>query len=162
MVSDSTRRSALRSGTALLAGLAGCSGTFGGSEEPDDPDAGTDSYGILLQNRTTESHSFGVVAEPIDGDVVFDDSAEVEGESEHEWDSVLTEDGMYQLRASLDGWEDSNLFTDSNYVDVGGESAPDYPNVVVRAFRDEYYDRTETFVRVLATERERKQPRADD
>lgn len=157
MVSDSTRRSALRSSTALLATLAGCSGVLDGSE-PDDPDAGADSYGILVQNRTTDSHSFGVVAEPLDGDVVFDDSVEVEGESEHEWDSVLTDDGMYQLRASLDGWEDSNRHTDSNYVDVGGENAPDFPNVVVRAFKGEYYDRTETYVRILVTGDEREQP----
>lgn len=162
MAPDSTRRSALQASTALLATLAGCSGTLGGSE-PDDPDAGTDSYGLLLQNRTTEKHSFGVVAEPLDGDVVFDDSAEVEGESEHEWDSVLTEDGMYQLRASLDGWEDSNRYTDSNYVDVGGENAPDFPNVVVRAFRADYYGEEHTYVRVLVTGDERKDPpTADD
>lgn len=146
------RRTVLHlSGTTLTAALAGCSG----GESTNDPDAGTDSYGITVKNSLDESFDVSVYAKPIDGDPVFDRTVTVEPEEPKSFDEVLTEDGMTQVKAEILGVHhvfDDRYKLGSNYVDVGGENAPEVADVVVEVYPEEvpnYPENPVVAVRVL-------------
>jgi len=131
-----SRRTALQLGTAVAGILAGCSGDGGSS----DPDAGTDSYGITVRNRRDEEHDVAVVAQPIDGDPVFEQTVTAVPDEPKSWDEVLTEPGQTQVKAilvELDGEYSERLTRASNYVTVGGEGAPAVADVVVSVYGQE-------------------------
>lgn len=133
------RRTALHlGGTALVAALAGCSG--GGDSSDSDPDAGTDSYGITAQNSHDGPYDVRIVADPIDGDTVFEETVTVAPDEPKSWDEVLTEPGMTQVKAELLNAEqhfDGRFMRDSNYVNVGGDNAPAVSDVVVEVYGQE-------------------------
>jgi hypothetical protein len=126
------RRSALHLGGAVLAALAGCSG---GDDSSSDPDAGTGSYGITVRNLRDEPYDVEVVAQHIDGDPVFDRTVTAVPDGPKSWDEVLTEPGMNQVKAhALTEHVSDRLEHGSNYVDVGGENAPDVTDVAVEVY----------------------------
>lgn len=151
------RRTALSlGGAALAAALAGCNGG-GGSTDPDaDPDAGTDSYGITARNtRDDGEHTVEIVAQPVGGDPVFEETATVEPGASRSWDEVLTEPRQTQVKARLPDAEahfDGRFTRASNYVNVGGENAPAVTDVVVELYAEDadgQLDDPMTGVRVL-------------
>lgn len=152
------RRTALHlGGTALVATLAGCSG--GGGSDSSDPDAGTDSYGITARNaRDDGEHTVEIVAQPVGGDPVFEETATVDPGASRSWDEVLTEPGQTQVKANLPDAEqhfDGRFTRDSNYVTVDGENAPAVTDVVVEVYPEDANGQLEeptTAVRVLVGE----------
>lgn len=151
------RRTTLRlGGTALVATLAGCSGD--GDSDSSDPDAGTDSYGITAQNSHDGPYDVRIVADPIDGDTVFEETVTVAPDEPQSWDEVLTEPGQTQVKAELPSAEqhfDGRFTRDSNYVTVDGENAPAVSDVVVEVHPKnvpEYPDNPVVAVRVRVGE----------
>lgn len=133
MVPSPTRRALLGSGGALAAtALAGCSALPGGGSG--DPDAGADSYGIRLENRTERTHTVTITARPRGGsETVFEETVEVSAGGSREWDRVLTGDGQYLVEAVVDAEHfltasDNNIRT----VSVGAPNSYDAENVTVR------------------------------
>jgi hypothetical protein len=130
MALQPTRRALLSSATALtVTATAGCSVLPGGN----DPDAGPDSYGVLAENDTDTEHTLTVaVTERASGDTVFEQSATVPADGTHEWDEVLTGDGLYRVTATVD----DPAFAASGQrnartVVVGTENSVDATNVTV-------------------------------
>lgn len=128
------RRAVLRSGGIVAAAaLAGCSAIpFVGDTE--NPDAGTDSYGVFLVNEHEAAHDVTITVQNRSADEqVFEESVTVEPEAEREWDEVLTEEAEYIVEAVVD----AGAFYDQNNqnqrtVFVGASSSPDVENVLVR------------------------------
>jgi hypothetical protein len=130
------RRTALHLGsTVLVTALAGC------SADSSDPDAGTDSYGITARNtREDGPHEVEVVAQPIGGDPVFERTVKLAPGESSSWDEVLTAPGQTQVKANV--VDEERHFGDrfklaSNYVTVGGESAPEVTDVVVELYAED-------------------------
>lgn len=155
MVPSITRRTVLCSGSlAAGAALAGCS-TLLGSSEPDDPDAGTDSYGVALRNELSEAYTVSMVARPVvGGDAVFEKTVESEPGTEQEWEQVFTEETQFVLEASVDHEAFRDQFSQvKGYVNPGGSNAPAVENlVVVLETQSVYTDEQET-VRVVDVEK---------
>lgn len=130
-----TRRALLASGSTLAAtALAGCSAVpgFGPASESSEPDAGTDSYGIVVRNSTETSYEVTVKASPRGEDPFFEKTVESTPEEDVEWDSVLTGDGMFLVEASVD--DDHYLEEVSQpirNVVVGSENSPEVDDVLV-------------------------------
>ena len=135
MPSQQTRRTVLSGASALAAtALAGCSAVpgFGPESESGGPDAGTDSYGIVVRNSTETSYEVTVKASPRGGDPFFEKTVESTPEEDVEWDSVLTGDGMFLVEASVD---DDHYLEDVSQplrnVVVGSENSPEVDDVLV-------------------------------
>ncbi|WP_232688374.1 hypothetical protein [Halobacterium zhouii] len=134
MVPNPTRRNVLQSGSVLATtALAGCSGLLGGGSS--DPDAGNDSYGILLLNEMDQTHTVTVKASPLGGsELIFEKTAEIEPGKEKEWEEVFTGDRkQYRVTATLGV---DNFYTNQQQnqatVSVGTETAPDIENIIVK------------------------------
>ncbi len=125
-----TRRTLLRTGVAASAGLAGCSAIGG---EPD-PDAGRDSYGILLENRLDDAYTVSLTGETFrDHEVTWEQAGVEIGPGERrEWEQVFTEPTHYLLRARAedDGFPETYR-ENHNSVNVGKESSPEAENARV-------------------------------
>jgi hypothetical protein len=134
MVSNPTRRALLRSGGVVAAAsLAGCS-LLSGSSGSSDPDAGTDSYGVLLTNETEQTYTVTVTARPRSGgDPVFEETAESPPDEDREWDEVFTEEGQYLVEATADA---EHFYDQSQQnrrtISVGSPVSPEIENVTVR------------------------------
>ena len=132
MTLHSTRRNVLRSGSVLAASaVAGCTAFTGGGSE--DPDAGKDSYGILLENGTEETHSVTITAGPHGGDeTTFEETVESTPGDSQEWEQVLTGEQIYVVRATVD---DDNFVEEwgspVRTVSVGAENSVDAENLLV-------------------------------
>ena len=131
MALQPTRRRVLRSGGVLAAtALAGCSALPGNGSG--DPDAGTDSYGIRLQNDTEKTHSVTITAEPHGDEPTFDRTVESNPDEPREWNQVLTDDRIYVVRATVD---DDHFIEELSEnvlsVSVGAENSIDAKNVFV-------------------------------
>jgi hypothetical protein len=133
MVPEPTRRALLRGGSVLAAtAFAGCSALPGGGSG--DPDAGTDSYGVRVENRTERTQTVAVTVRPRGGsETVFEETVEVAAGGTREWDRVLTEDGQYLVKAVVDA-EHFLTASDNNVrtVSVGAPNSYDAENVTVR------------------------------
>lgn len=135
---DSAPRGPLRRRTLLCAGasttvalFAGCSGFLPGGGSGSDPDAGTDSYGISLENTLKQTHTVHVkVSRPFEDETIFEETVDIEGEETREWDEVITENEEWGVTASLpdahsiDRWDSDNV-----WITPGSEQAPDVKNV---------------------------------
>lgn len=136
MVPDANRRTFLQTSSVLATtALAGCASLLGGGDDSSDPDAGTDSYGVLLLNEMEETHTVTVEATRLGGDeVVFEQTAEVEPGGEKEWEEVFTGDRQqYRVTATLGS---GNFYTNEQQnqatISVGTETAPDIENIIVK------------------------------
>jgi hypothetical protein len=132
MVPEPTRRTLLRSGSVLAAtALAGCSAVPGWSDS-NDPDAGTDSYGVLLTNEIDEAYTVTITARSRgDSETVFDETVEVGADDSREWNQVLTGEGLYNVRAVVDA-EHFIAEDNTRTVSVGASNSYEAENVVVR------------------------------
>ena len=134
MVPNQRRRKILQSGGVLAtAALAGCSGLLGGGDSSD-PDAGNDSYGVLLLNEMDEAHTVTVEAKRLGGDeLVFEQTAEIEPGSEKEWEEVFTGDRQqYRVTATLGVDFYTNEQQNQATISVGTEVSPDIENITVK------------------------------
>lgn len=123
-----TRRRVLcASATAVTTGYAGCTGILGS----DDPDDGTDSYGLTVDNRTQKSHTVSIqVMTMNNNETVFEEVVQLESKDERSWDTVFDQDGQYQITSWFDSDErpkscralDANCGID--YVNIGDANAP--------------------------------------
>jgi hypothetical protein len=138
MVPEPTRRRVLQgSGVALSASLGGCMGVFddnndgGGGGEPD---AGSDSYGIVLVNEMERAHTVTIAVRRLgESEAVFSETAEIEPDEHQEWEEVLTEqERQYRVVATI---EDAPFYDNEQQnqaaVSVGTSMSPDVENVVV-------------------------------
>lgn len=130
MVPDPTRRTLLSGAAAVAATVTtGCSMLPG---DGNDPDAGTDSYGVVVNNRMDTAYDVTVTATASGGgETVFEETADVPADGSHEWDEVLTGDGLYRVTATVD---DPGFAADGHNtraVSVGTSNAVDAKNVVV-------------------------------
>lgn len=132
MVPEPTRRSFLQSGSLLAAtSLAGCSAVPGWSNS-NDPDAGTDSYGVLLTNEIDEAYTVTITARTRgDGETVFDETVEVGADESREWNQVLTDEGLYRVRAVVDA-EHFLAEDNTRTVSVGASNSYEAENVIIR------------------------------
>ena len=135
MPSQQTRRTVLSGASALAAtALAGCSAVpgFGPESESGGPDAGTDSYGIVVENDTEDTHPVTVTAGPRGEAPSFEETVESTPEENHEWDSVLTGEGLFVVEAAVDS---EHFFAEASQtrrtVTVGTENAPEVSDVLV-------------------------------
>lgn len=153
MVPDPDRRTVLQSGSVLATtALAGCAGLFG-SGGGEDPDAGSDSYGVLLLNEMDETHTVTIKAKPFGGDeLVFEETAEIKPDEEKEWEQVFTGDRkQYSVNATLGV---DNFYTNEHQnqatVSVGTEVSPDIENIIVKVAP--YFDTLTVWVNQSAEE----------
>lgn len=139
-----TRRQLLATGTGMvLVALPGCSdrggdGTATGNGSTPHPDAGTDSYGIFLENRTSATQKVRVhVTQPFGDDTPLDTTMDIEGGATKDWNQVITENKEYSVGASInEGIEDSSgsnrLKSDSIFVTPGSDDAPDVTDIKIK------------------------------
>ncbi|QLG63873.1 hypothetical protein [Halorarum salinum] len=132
MPSPRTRRRVLRTATALASTLAGCSSAGDGSTpDPDDPDAGTDSYGILARNLSGTTYGLGIeVTRTWEDEVVFGETIELDGGDEREWDGVITGAGEWSVIGRVDD-HGAEADSDGLRLGLGDDDAPDVANVRV-------------------------------
>jgi len=132
MPSQRTRRAVLSAGSALAAtGLAGCSALPGyGPESEDGPDAGTDSYGVVVANDSDQTFPVTVTARPRGGDAYFQERIESTPEEDHEWDQVLTGDGMHVVEVTVHGHDPVEESQTRVTVVVGSENSPEVADVL--------------------------------
>lgn len=136
MVPNPTRRRVLHgSSVALAASLGGCMGVFDDSDDGGgEPDAGSDSYGIVLVNEMERAHTVTIEVRKLgESDAVFSETAEVEPDEQQEWEEVLTEaEVQYRVVATV---EDAPFYDNEQQnqaaVSVGTSTSPDVENVVV-------------------------------
>lgn len=138
MALQPTRRTVLRAGGVLAtSALAGCSvlpGVGGSPRDEDDPDQGKQSFGVRVVNETDQTYTVTVTAWPHGerDDVFFEKSADVTPEEPHEWDQVLTGDGLFVVEATVD---DDHFFVadaeNRRTVTVGLDNSPSVKNVRV-------------------------------
>lgn len=139
MVPTPTRRTVLRAGgVAASVALAGCSGV--GSEP--DPDAGKDSYGVLLENTLDDTYTVSLTGETfVDHEVMWEkENVEIDPGEQREWEQVFTDTKQYQLTARVEDDGFPETYRESyNTVNVGRESSPDAENfsVTLRTLPDE-------------------------
>lgn len=136
MVPDCTRRAALRRGGIVgTAGFAGCLGSlpFGGSEGPD---AGRGSYGVAIVNELEEAYEVAFEGRDIlEDEIVFEETATVDGTTHREWEQMFTEDGLYSLRAVVDHEDFEEDRSDAYQFSVGENEGPDVEHIVVMLYR---------------------------
>lgn len=131
MVPSITRRAVLRAGgVAASAAVAGCSALGG---EPD-PDAGKDSYGVLLENNLDDAYTVTLTGETFrDHEQMWaQENVEIGPDERREWEQVFTEPTHYLLRARVedDGFPETYR-EQHNSVNVGAESSPEAENARV-------------------------------
>jgi hypothetical protein len=134
MPTHRTRRALLSAGSAVAAaGLAGCSAVpgYGPSSDQTGPDAGKDSYGIVVVNESDQTYTVTVTARPRGGDVFFEETVESTPEEDREWDQVLTDDGMHLVRANVEGQDLAAPSQPLRNVVVGKEHSPEVDDVLV-------------------------------
>ncbi|WP_232702822.1 hypothetical protein [Halobacterium wangiae] len=133
MALQPTRRSVLCGSSVLAATvLAGCSAIpgVGGSG---DPDAGTDSYGVRLLNKTDHPYSVTITVAPRGSDeLVFEETVESDPSEDHEWDQVVSGEGLYVVEASVD---DDHFLPEAGKprrtITVGTENAMEVHDILV-------------------------------
>lgn len=132
MPSPATRRTVLATAAALATTSAGCSSASEESTpDPNDPDAGTDSYGIRARNLSGTTYGLGIeVTRTWEDDVVFEESVELEGGDEREWDGVVTEAGEWSVIGRVDD-QGAEADSDGLRLELGSEDAPNVANVEV-------------------------------
>lgn len=156
-----SRRSALRlGGIALTTVLAGCS-LFDGSVDgdgsggsPDDsplttiqataptsggtrfaetsPDAGRESYGLVLRNVTDEARTVTLqVGKPFEETYVFEKTVTINANTRRSWDSVVTKNEEYAFIAQLPEVTIPKLATNpyadlsvTRWIEVGSDAHP--------------------------------------
>jgi len=130
-----TRRAALAGASALAAtALAGCSAVPGFGPESDDagPDAGGDSYGVVVSNDTEQTYSVTVTAKPRNGEPFFEETVESTPEEDVEWDGVLTGEGLFVVEANVDADHFHEQPSQTRRtVTVGRENSPAVEDVLV-------------------------------
>jgi hypothetical protein len=133
MVPTPTRRALLRTGlVGASASLAGCSALTGDSEP--DPDAGKDSYGVLLENRLDDAYTVTLTGETFrDHEQMWrKEGVEIAAGESREWEQVFTEPTHYLLRARAEDDDFPETYrAEHNSVNVGKESSPDAENALV-------------------------------
>jgi hypothetical protein len=138
-----TRRTVLRAGGVFAtSALAGCSvlpGVGSSPGDPDDPDQGKQSFGVRVVNETDHTYPVTVTAWPRgeSDDVFFEERAEVTPDDPHEWDQVLTGEGLFVVEATVD--DDHFVVADAENrrtVVVGMEHSPSVKNVRVELLEE--------------------------
>lgn len=152
MALHQSRRRFLQSGSVLATtALAGCTSLLGSDDG--DPDAGNDSYGVLLMNEMSQAHTVTIEATLFGEDeTVFEETTEIQPNEEKEWDEVFTgERKQYRVHATL---EANNFYTNENQnqatINVGTEVAPDIENIIVKVAP--YFDTMTVWVNQSAEE----------
>jgi hypothetical protein len=130
-----TRRALLATGSVLTAtALAGCSAVpgFGPESDSSGPDAGGGSYGLVVRNDTDESYPVTVTASARGEDPFFEETVESTPDEDREWDSVLTDEGMHVVEATVDA---EHFFEEASQTQrtivVGTENSPEVRDVLV-------------------------------
>jgi|AntDeeMinimDraft_5_1070356.scaffolds.fasta_scaffold26208_1 hypothetical protein len=135
MTLQQTRRAVLATGTSLaVTALVGCSAVpgFGPDSDGAGPDAGGDSYGIVVSNDTDETYPVTVTAGPRGEDPFFEETVESTPDEDHEWDSVLTGEGLFVVAADVDAEHfHEELSQTQRTVTVGTENSMDVEDVLV-------------------------------
>lgn len=153
------RRDALRLGTAAsLPLLAGCTG--GGDDGSDHPDAGTDSYGVRVDNRSELTYTVDLrVVEPSSGERRWEKTVDVEGESTREWTSVITGDTEQVLVAELPKRTPRVDVSPGKYraifwITPGSEDAPDVEtlDVILEYRSDDDYSKKKYWISITHEE----------
>jgi hypothetical protein len=130
-----TRRALLATGSTLAAiALAGCSAVpgYGPRSEDSGPDAGKDSYGIVVENDTDRTYPVTVTAGPRGGDPFFEETVESTPDEDREWDGVLTGEGLFVVEAAVDAehfYEEQSQT--KRTVTVGTDNSPAVEDVLV-------------------------------
>ncbi len=125
-------------GSVVLGALAGCSGIGGTPTPTPGPDAGTDSYGLLVKNSLAGGHEVYAKATQTFGDPTpLEQTFTIDANGERVWHGVMTEPVEYKVRVKIDEavqqevqFAKSSPLVDSVFITPGDEDAPDVENVV--------------------------------
>ncbi|WP_232687209.1 hypothetical protein [Halobacterium zhouii] len=129
---QSTRRRVLRTGGVLTAtALAGCTALSGNGSK--DPDAGTDSYGVRLENETEQTQSVTISATlHSGGEPVFEETVESAPDEPQKWDQVLTGEQTFVVEATVDHEHFiEGMGSNVRMIVVGASNSIEARNVVV-------------------------------
>lgn len=137
---DLSRRETLRSGVvASVPLLAGCTGSDEDGES-DNPDAGTDSYGVHVRNESEITYGVSLkVVVPETGETPFQKTVTVEGGDTRAWSEVITGEHEQVLIAEFPDRSPvleygSGKHRGNFWITPGADDAPDveYLDVVLQ------------------------------
>jgi len=137
------RRHVVSTGVGVLTlTLSGCSGLLGDETSTPGPDAGTDSYGVFVENQTADPQKLHVeVTQPFGDETPLDETMSMDGGATRNWNRVITNNAEYVVKAAINDAIDasgkSDIKSDSMYVTPGSEDAPDVEDMKIRIDEDE-------------------------